>query len=352
MKAVAYIHAYVDHGHNAGAETTMHDLLRAMVKDDWEVEVILSCPQRGITQPYTVDGVLVTPFSDPNQLITAVNQCQLLITHLENSDRVGIVGKMYRCPVVQVIHNDMDITKGYIDMGCDLAVFNTAWVRDSFAVPSGRYGAPTYSGPKVVMHPRIDLKRFVFPKGHRKSSQRYITLVNLWSGTSAFGQRSGKGTEVFYAMAERFPEERFLGVIGGYGEQDIRKVKNVTIQMHTHDMVKDVYAKTKLILMPSHYESFGRVAIEAAALGIPSVVSPTPGLVEAMGDAGLYAALDNLDEWELHIASVLNDFVYPRRADLVEQRAEYWYDKQPEELALYLDEARRLGEMTLALRGW
>jgi glycosyltransferase involved in cell wall biosynthesis len=52
--------------------------------------------------------------------------------------------------------------------------------------------------------------------------------------------------------------------------------------------MREVYRQTKLLLMPSSYESWGRVAVEAAASGIPTLAAATPGLLEALGDAGTF----------------------------------------------------------------
>src|SRR5262249_16718421 len=122
-----------------------------------------------------------------------------------------------------------------------------------------------------------------------------ITLSNLWEN---------KGPDTFYAMADAFPNEQFLGVRGGYADkdQDIRNRPNVTIRDNVNDF-RRVLRDTKIMLMPSHYESFGRVAIEAAASGIPTIASPTPGLKEALGPDGYYAS--TLDEWESQLEKLL-----------------------------------------------
>jgi len=54
------------------------------------------------------------------------------------------------------------------------------------------------------------------------------------------------------------------------------KMANVTHHPNVHDM-REVYGRARIILMPSLYESYGRVAVEALATGIPSIVAPTLG---------------------------------------------------------------------------
>jgi glycosyltransferase involved in cell wall biosynthesis len=312
-----------------------------MVSIGWEADVILSQPYEGWTEPFTLDGVNVIPFQDKRQIIKAANASQVLISHLENSVRVSMVSKIYRVPNIQVIHNNMPLTRTYLDHGCDLAVFNTNWVANDMT--------QFWSGDYVFVHPMINPDQFPW----KRSKGEYITLVNLWEGhPSRNGVKTdGKGTSTFYEMAKRFPNEKFLGVIGGYGEQDIRTdVPNVTIAEHTNDIAKDVYANSKLILMPSRYESFGRVAVEAALSGVPSVVSSTQGLAEAFGDSGVYATPDAYDEWESQIKYALGNWATVRKNQ--REKAQTWVRDQDYEFAIMNDAATELATKTLRVRGY
>lgn len=354
MKVTALVHAYVNHGHNAGAETTLHDLLRAMVQEGWEAEVILSREDPGIVGPYELDGVQVTLYSEKKQIIRAALKSQLLISHLENYERVAVIGRKYRVPVVHVVHNDMDITKAYMGHGCDLAVFNTDWVQKSFVERPVR-GSRSFSKPSVVVHPRVDVGRFSRPseslsEGAMTKWPYDVALVNLWDGGG--GGKDGKGAHTFYEMARRFPDKKFLGVVGGYGEQRIEVHPNVTILPHTSNILEDVYLKTRVLLMPSRYESYGRVAIEGAACGVPTIASPTPGLREALGDRTLYADPDDYDKWEFGIRHLDNPENYAIASKAVRERAEYWYKKQPQELEEFLTKANSIAQTGLYLRGY
>ena len=57
MRVLAMTHAYVPRT-GAGAETTLHDLLRVVVDAGHQVEVLLS-ENRGPAQLYDIDGVAV-----------------------------------------------------------------------------------------------------------------------------------------------------------------------------------------------------------------------------------------------------------------------------------------------------
>ena len=88
-----------------------------------------------------------------------------------------------------------------------------------------------------------------------------------------------------------------------------------------HQMRERVYARTKVLLMPSVYESFGRTAVEAMVSGIPVIAHPTPGLCEALADAGIYAHRDDLDAWQAALGGVLRPEAWQTASDKAAKRA-------------------------------
>ena len=56
-----------------------------------------------------------------------------------------------------------------------------------------------------------------------------------------------------------------------------------------------VYARTRILLCPSKYESWGMCATEAMCNGIPVVYHPTFGLCENVGSAGIQVPDQNPD---------------------------------------------------------
>lgn len=351
MKVVAYVHAYLP-DHNAGGETTLHDTLRAMVGDGWEAEVVLSHPTHR-TEDYTIDGITVKPFRSKQDPIYALASADVVMTHLECSKRSIILAKQYGIPVVQWIHNTHAMTHGYLSYGCDLAVYNTEWVRDHHeaeaASPVAWTGERVGGGisrvslipkrqskwPSTVLHPPIDPSLY---QPTNSDFRKYITLVNLFEA---------KGAPTFWKVAEGMPEYEFLAVKGGYGAQVIPDVipDNVTVIEHSSDITEDVYSRTKVILMPSHYESFGRVAIEAAASSIPTIAHPTPGLLEALGPDGLYANHEEPDEWfDLLEKLLTSESEYEIASRNAKQRSDHWKKVHDEEIFEFLCLVQELGE--------
>jgi len=122
-----------------------------------------------------------------------------------------------------------------------------------------------------------------------------IALLNL---------SEAKGVFPFYASAEHNPALNFLGVKGAYAIQEpAPDLPNLEIMENQSD-VRLVYAQTRLLLVPSYYESWGRVAVEAACSGIPSICAPTPGLKEA-GVTSIFVDPDDQAGWDNAIRKLM-----------------------------------------------
>jgi glycosyltransferase involved in cell wall biosynthesis len=58
-----------------------------------------------------------------------------------------------------------------------------------------------------------------------------------------------------------------------------------------------------VLMVPSVHESYGMAAVEALASGIPVIAHPTPGLREALGDAGTFVDRADVRVWVAAVAS-------------------------------------------------
>lgn len=308
MLLVAYVHAYVP-THNAGAETTLHDILKAFVAKGHEAVVVLK--ERPFTpgREYMHEGVRVIQAADKKTIVYWMPKADVIITHFECATRASLLAKKFKKPLVHLVHNDYDIIKRQIAVGTDVAILNTDWLTEHYR---------DLDVVKFTVHPPIS------PEDYRTEHGKKVTLVNLWDK---------KGHETFYALAERMPDVEFLGVKGGYGEQNIRDLPNVEIMENTPDM-KEVFSKTKVILMPSQYESYGRVAVEAAASGIPALVTPTTGLKEALGYSGTYAPWGDVTAWEKALRSILSPRKYGTLSRLALANSEASHVKSLKELEI------------------
>jgi glycosyltransferase involved in cell wall biosynthesis len=150
----------------------------------------------------------------------------------------------------------------------------------------------------------------VFADEYRTKPGRAVTLINC---------NLEKGGRVLEQLAQRMPDTQFLAVAGAYGEQILPDLPNVEVIQHMsgHDMREKVYSRTKVLLMPSSYESWGRAGVEALASGIPVVAHPTPGLCESLGEAGVFVDRNDIDGY----AAVLRKLLTPAEYRLASKRA-------------------------------
>ena len=113
------------------------------------------------------------------------------------------------------------------------------------------------------------------------SSRPFITLVGLdpW-----------KGGDIAIGLAQAMPQRQFLFAAGNRANpglvSEAEKLANVQLETWTDDMSVH-YLKTRVLLIPSRVEPFGRIAVEAGRYGIPSVATATGGLPEAVGAGGI-----------------------------------------------------------------
>lgn len=132
----------------------------------------------------------------------------------------------------------------------------------------------------VLVRPIIDVEKFSID--HIGDA---ITLINF---------DINKGPHVFWSLAKQMPDRKFIGVIGGYGEQYMPyQLPNVTIYKNSPNMI-DIYKQTRILLIPSKEETWGIVGSEAACAGIPVIAHPANGLLESLGDSAIYVDRENI----------------------------------------------------------
>jgi len=289
LHVVALVHAYLPH-HLAGSERMMQELLAALIARGHTATVLTTTQQ---LEPYTFEGVTVRPDSPEAR---ADAKPDLIVSHHNASAAAGQWARERRTPLIYVLNDDfpgnVTAARRYSPR---LVVANTRWLARSLS---------HITAPKIIVHPRIR------PERHRTTTGAKVTLVNL---------SDNKGANVFYALAERMPEQQFLGIIGVYGRQDVREMPNVEIREPTADP-RTIWQDTAVLLMPSRYESFGMVGVEAAVNGIPTIATPTPGLLESLSYAGTFVDRADIDGWKVALDNLLGPARGPA-SELARQRA-------------------------------
>lgn len=306
MRVLALAHQYVP-VRCAGAETMLHSMLRALAARGHQVDVSLSA-QHG--PPYEVDGVKVWPYVSKRDVFDHLPGADVVVGHLENSPRAACLGQWNGNRVVLVHHNTLDATKKLLiapQGHVDLVAVNSEWMAKDLRewFQPRRQDPP----PMVVCRPVVD------PAEHATTPGDRVTLVNMRVDERSHGDLHvmGKGGNLFRQLAATMPDTKFLGVTGAYGtQQDMSGLDNVEVLPHLPhgEMREKVWARTRVLLVPSSYESWGRVGTEALCSGIPVIAHPTPGLRESLGDAGIFVDRADADGWRRALEDLTDPGLY------------------------------------------
>jgi glycosyltransferase involved in cell wall biosynthesis len=305
----------------------LHTMMRALADAGLSVLVICSA-MREAPAAWDVDGIphrSLTP--DAAEALLRTVRPKAVITHHDLAERAVTLSQETGARSVLLVHNDFDVTARALALGPDLAVYNTQWVLRSLA---DRYPAEVARPGCLVVHPPV------IPEQHRAPRPgTHVTLVNL---------NRDKGVETWRAAAGLRRELPFLGVTGAHGEQVTRITQpNMRIIRQTSDMRRDVWAHTRVLMVPSVYESYGMAAVEALASGIPVIAHPTPGLREALGEAGTFIDRADYRAWADTIRELYRNG--GRRAEATAaglERSAVLADQTREELKMWTDAVLQL----------
>jgi len=273
----------------AGAEITSHITNKYLQKAGWDVVVIVknwSVPE--------YEGIPIIPSNSTDAVTYDDNP--IAATYLAAAKYIGFqnikfedgleVARKYNKPAVYFIHST-SAGKEFFNYTGGYPIYV---VYNSWSMMSDIY-APYKS---YIVKPWVDIDRF---RKIRGSNGTKVTLINL---------NESKGGTFLVQLAKAMPDVKFIGVNGGYGNQIIDKsVKNIEYYDKT-DKIESVYKETKVLLVPSLLETWGRVAVEAMSAGIPVIINDVPGLRECCDGAAIICRRDDINSWIQQIRRLLN----------------------------------------------
>ena len=287
MKILFIAHLYPP-VHCAGAEFYIHELGRFFISKGHEVRVLLrQATYKNITENYSYDGVDVfisnkKYSSEVGPVEEQLNWCTHMIAHLENSEWAVNVARMFKKKVFYISHNSWDYPcinqrRFTEDQKYPVGViYNSEWMRELLNYPQ----------KSIVLRPPIDKDKV--DANNKPENAKFITIINA---------NERKGGHIFWKIAKKMPDHQFLIVCGAYDEQVMFSSPNVNVYKQMTDMLPMVYKQTRLLLVPSAYESWGMACGEAMANGIPVICSPTPGLKENASYAGVFVDSPRMQKW-------------------------------------------------------
>jgi glycosyltransferase involved in cell wall biosynthesis len=270
-----------------GSEVTLHSILTGFRARGHDTRVLVHAGKREVD---AVDRVEVTMSDWRGDAARLFKWADVVFAQLGTRQRAIRLAARYHRPLafyVQIGNTPRHALFG----NPDLNVFNSELTRSQYP----------WVKNSMVFHPPIDVDSY------RTTPGDSVTLLNI---------SEMKGGALFWQIAERLPDHSFVGV-KGWGRQVIAGPvpPNVTLLERTVD-IRSVYASTRVLLVPSVYESYGRVALEAACSGIPTIAHPSEGVREAMGDAAFWADRDDVNAWVAAVEALDDPVVYGRYAQL------------------------------------
>lgn len=298
MRIYCPVHAFVPE-HGSGAEWMLHDMLKYLIDRGHEAIVyVKDC------KPKEFNGIRIVSEMNPKDIW----ESDVIISHLNLTGAGLNMSGAYKKPFVFIAHNTHPYGMVAVKRRHTGVIYNSEYVKSEVHHLHKHQ-------PNMIVTPPCDIEHY---KIKRRGSR--VTLVNM---------NDMKGGHTLKHLAELMPNEKFLGVKGSYGNQVLDQPKNVKILDNMPDICK-AFSQSRIIIMPSRYESWGRVAVEAMSCGLPVIAHPTPGLKESLGDAGYFVKFNDVDGYKRAIEEI--DANYPEWQEKVKLRSVQLYKQSQKEL--------------------
>lgn len=323
MTVVALSHGYPPIW-NMGGEVSLHRSLIAVKEET----VVLTATD----EPYVFEGVRVEKIDTPNVLSIRTNhrpiaqQLRKLRARVvigQNELSLAAVNAAADAKAISVVSvHTPPIYGGNLKQAmrlADYAVYNTR-------VAAREWGEPN----AFVLHPPIS----PLPEKLNTSGDAYTLLSSL----------KNKGVEIVLDLAKRYPDKRFIIVRSpaepthGIPDLEARVLDLPNVELHPRVSPEEVFKylkQTRILLVPSRYETYGMSTIEAAGYGIPSVHVDTPHVREGIGEAAVLVPPLDLEATANGIDMI--EANYQDYSDKARARAEWLYARQDLELSNFAD---------------
>jgi hypothetical protein len=318
MTVVALSHGYPPLW-NMGGEVSLH---RTMTAINGKKAVLTNTKSE-----YYIDGICVSQIDTPDVLNIDANPTPIANQLKDLGAKVVIAQNELSLPAVLAaeaagavsivsVHTPPKYGKNIRQavVYSDYALYNT----ETSAMQWGEPGA-------MVVHPPIN----PLPEKKAPTGDAYTVLSSLVN----------KGVEVVLELAKLYPDKRFIIVRSPaeptHGLSDIEERVSLLPNVELHprvspEHVHKYFEQTRILLVPSRYETYGMSAIEAAGYGIPTVHVDTPHVREGIGTAAVLVRPLSVSETAAGIDLIESD--YESYSNGARARAEWLQDRQAVEL--------------------
>jgi glycosyltransferase involved in cell wall biosynthesis len=198
-------------------------------------------------------------------------QPDVVLTQLEESHTVIPLASALSLPVIHFVHDTHPLNSRALACSAHISkvLFNSYFTATTYR--------DILQCPFEILYPPIE-------------STLYQAEERLPATLTMINPVAHKGALLVAAFIRSLGDQPFLLVPGWQPiEVEAEGMSNVTVlSRQSPATMRQVYAQTKILLVPSQYEeTFGRVAIEALINGIPVIASKVGGLAEAVGPGGI-----------------------------------------------------------------
>lgn len=318
MTVVALTHGYPPFW-NMGGEVSLHRTLSAL--DNRKVVFTKT------DEEYSFEGVEVKQIDTPDVLNTKANPMPIAKQLLEVEAKVVIGQNELSLPAVHAAKAAGAISIVNVHTPPKYGGnIREAVVHSDYAIYNTQVAATQWGEPDaLVIHPPINK----IPSNTSTNGDAYTILSSLMN----------KGVQVVIDLAKLYPDKRFIIVRSPaettHGipdlEDQVSKIKNIELMPRVSpEEVYKYLEQTRILLVPSRYETYGMSAIEAAGFGIPTIHVDTPHVREGIGDAAVLIKPLSLQDSVAAVEMIEKD--YSSYSAKARDRAEWIHSRQDKEL--------------------
>lgn len=155
-----------------------------------------------------------------------------------------------------------------------------------------------------VIYPPLETKLELSGSSPLLKNEGYLTVI---------GSEYMKGRAIVESLAMAMPYEQFM-IVGREFSKRVHR-SNIVYEPWSNN-IQEIYAKTKIILVPSVCaEGFCRVALEAMSIGIPVISSDRGGLPEVVDENCLISDIWDIGVWREKILAVKDGYdIFAKKA--------------------------------------
>lgn len=324
---------------SGGAEISIYTLIKELASNDYKFHVITKVSgQPSIKYDSADKNIIIYRLRDKNDIEnTFINICKsnkvaAIFTQNLWAESAIKLSRKYECPSFYFLRSpfgELDISETG-EYYCDFVIANSVATREYIISKFKRLDT-------IIIPPLINPGDYIVAQ----NSKEYITMIN---------PIQMKGGDIFKQIAKNIPAKKFLAVKGwshlmndkgwdkslladlsngmGISENPSFKIttfedtNNVELIDSMEDM-KSVYAKTRLLLVPSITPEGGpRVAVEAMINGIPVIGSDSGNMRRTIGTGGIIIDdIFNIGEW---VAAILKFDIEPYYTQISRQAKSFY----------------------------